>query len=581
MALKLPLLSRPIDTSNLSPTTVADAWAIQFNTALQSPSTLSKVLPLLFVTQVAPWWSDHLALTWDIRTLNSQAAILDLLQYAMSEGRLAAFSLKSATLIPTASDTLVYIQARYSFETDETIGTAIANLVSDDRGTWKAWTVATKLEDLKQYNADRSRLLVQDHIPGELVDVLVLGAGQSGLQVAAAIRTLGLSCIVIEQRKRIGDQWRQHYDFLKLHLSKWYAQFAYHPWPPETPFFPTRDNVADFLEDYAKSLNLRVMTSTVIQKADYNHLGYWTVALSGPHDSSGALRVKHLVLATGINGLRPLVPSIPGKEAFCGLAIHSSHYKNGEGWADKQAVVVGCGNSGHDIAHDLCNYGASVTMIQRNPTMVTHQVLTIPILGRLYNNTLPVETADDILESTPVNVARLLASIPPKVLNQDVVAVNEGLLKAGFRLKPPDRSTFIFERFGGHYLNSGTSNLIVDGKISIKSGIPITKFTPDGLQFEDGTHLPVDLVVFATGFDLRSMRDTALQLIGAEEGQNLKEVWGLDDEGNVRGAYRDSGHPNLWYFGGDFQGARYFSKPLALQILAAKLGILNRYQGGK
>ncbi|KZO92908.1 FAD/NAD(P)-binding domain-containing protein [Calocera viscosa TUFC12733] len=578
MALKLPFLANPMDTSILEPIEIADSWAQRFNNAL---GTVDGDLAQLLINHVAPWWSDRLALTWDIRTFNSVQEIRDLLQYAASCGRLSTVSLKSATLVPTATDNLIYVQATYKFETKEAINIAIVKLVPDARGNWKAWTIVTKLEDLKLHKEDRSRLLMPDVRPDKTVDALVIGGGQSGLQAAAALRTVGLSCLVVEQHERIGDHWRQHYDFLKLHVSKWYAQFAYHHWPTETPFFPTRDNVADFLEDYAKSTHLNVLTSTTVREAKYNSTGYWDVTLRGPNATSRSLWVNHLVLATGINGLRPLIPSIQGKESFHGMSMHSSVYKNGKAWARKRAVVIGCGSSGHDIAHDLHNYGASVTMIQRNPTMVTHEVLNIPMLRKLYNETLPVEVADDLQESTPIPVARLLASIPPKVLNKDVIAVNEGLVKAGFQLKTSDRSRIIFERFGGHYLNSGTSNLIVDGKIRIKSGIPIKSFTPSGLEFEDGTEMPADLIVFATGFDIHSMRNTAIELIGSEEGRSLKKVWGLDDEGNVRGAYRNSGHPNLWYFGGDFQGARYFSKILALQILAAKLGVLNRYQGGK
>ncbi|EJU03907.1 FAD/NADP-binding domain-containing protein [Dacryopinax primogenitus] len=601
MALKLPLLSKSIDTTQLVPTEIGADWATRFNTAIHAPSNRSNSLGEILVDDVAPWWTDHLSLTWDIRTFDSINKICDLLDYALAEGRLSDLRLQNATVHPTASDNLVYIQGTYDFETDTTLSIAIVKLVLDERtDTWKAWTVFTKLDDLKGHEENRSRLRVDGYTTGDHVDVLVLGAGQSGLQVGAALRTLGLSCLLIEQHARIGDQWRQHYDCLKLHLPKWYAQFAYHHWPAKTPLLPTRNDVADFLEEYAKTTHLNVMTSTTVQSAKYNLDGHWDVVLNFS-DSSKVLRFTHIVLATGINGLRPVMPIVPGLALFRGVAMHSSEYKNGQGWDGKKAIVVGCGNSGHDIARDLYNHGASVSMIQRNPTMVTHQALTNAKLGRLYNESIPVERADDLMESTAPPVATLLASIPPKVLNKEVTsAVNEGLIRAGFRLEPPDRSTFVFERSGGHYLNSGTSKLIVDGKIRVKSGIPVKCFTLNGLIFEDSTNLPADLVVFATGYDLHSMRDTAMALLGAEEGKSLKQAWGMDDEGNVRGTYRDSGHPNLWYFGGDFQGARYcesrvgvaavyegmldvlpVSKLLALQVLASKLCMLNRYQGGK
>lgn len=181
MTLELPLRSNPIDASNVGVVQIAESWATRLNVLqTQTPSSLTSAISELVVTQVAPWWSDHLALTWDIRTFNSSDAICDLLQYALLEGRLAPFTLQSADLIHTASDNLVYVQAVYSFGTEQAFCTAIVKLVPDEQAVWKAWTVATKLEDLKACREDRSRLLVPDIEPPQELEVLVLGAGQSG-----------------------------------------------------------------------------------------------------------------------------------------------------------------------------------------------------------------------------------------------------------------------------------------------------------------------------------------------------------------------------------------------------------------
>jgi len=132
-----------------------------------------------------------------------------------------------------------------------------------------------------------------------------------------------------------------------------------------------------------------------------------------------------------------------------------------------------------------------------------------------------------------------------------------------------------YKRGGGHYIDVGTSALIIDGKIAIKSGVPITSYTAGGVKFEDGTELKADLIVFATGFNKQSMADSARKIVGEEIGKRLKPVWGLDEEKHVRGVHRDSGHPRVWYCGGDLGMARYYSTILALQVKATQLGKLT------
>lgn len=112
----------------------------------------------------------------------------------------------------------------------------------------------------------------------------------------------------------------------------------------------------------------------------------------------------------------------------------------------------------------------------------------------------------------------------------------EGLDKAGFAQDrgPDDAGLFIkyFTRGGGYYIDVGASQLIADGKIKIKQGCEITSVLENGLQFDDGEVLEADEIVFATGY--LNMRTQASMIFGEEVGEKVKDVWGFDEEGEIR-----------------------------------------------
>jgi len=154
-----------------------------------------------------------------------------------------------------------------------------------------------------------------------------------------------------------------------------------------------------------------------------------------------------------------------------------------------------------------------------------------------------------------------------------------GRLKAvGFRLNfGPEGAgalPLFLNRGGGYYVDTGASQLIADKKIKLKVGGEIERFTSSGLKFTDGTILDVDVVVFATGFG--NAREIADEILEPEVAEQIKPVWGLDSEGEVRSVWRHSGHPQVYFAIGNFAMSRLYSHYLALQIKAQELGIYNR-----
>ena len=105
--------------------------------------------------------------------------------------------------------------------------------------------------------------------------------------------------------------------------------------------------------------------------------------------------------------------------------------------------------------------------------------------------------------------------------------------------------------------------MIIDGKIGLKSDSAIKEFTKTGLEFEDGSTLDTDVVVFATGFG--DYRDGFRNILSKDLGSKVKRIWGLDSSGEPRGAWRDIGVDNLWCMMGNLAMCRYHSRHVALR----------------
>lgn len=140
----------------------------------------------------------------------------------------------------------------------------------------------------------------------------------------------------------------------------------------------------------------------------------------------------------------------------------------------------------------------------------------------------------------------------------------------------PDDSGFFmkyFQRGGGYYIDVGCSQLIIDGKIAVKQGQGIRQMNAHSMTFDDGSEIPADEVVFATGYS--NMRDTCRRIFGEEIAGQVKDVWGFDEEGELRTMWRRTGMKGLWFMGGNLGLCRYYSRMLALQLVALERGVMG------
>ena len=192
----------------------------------------------------------------------------------------------------------------------------------------------------------------------------MIGGGQGAIGLGARLRQLGVPTIIAEKNERAGDSWRKRYKSLCLHDPVWYDHLPYLPFPDHWPVYTPKDKMGDWLESYTRIMELDYWPSSPCKSASYDDKkAEWTVVVERA-GKKVTLRPRHLVIATGMSGF-PEIPRFPGAETFKGKQHHSSQHTGGEGFAGKKCVVVGSNNSAHDIAADLWENGADVTLLQR------------------------------------------------------------------------------------------------------------------------------------------------------------------------------------------------------------------------
>ena len=391
------------------------------------------------------------------------------------------------------------------------------------------------------------------------------------------------TCLPIPLRAVLIVSLRYHQ--LVLHDPVWYDHLPYLPFPSHWPVFTPKDKLAEWFESYARILELNVWTQTNLESAQWDaKKRQWTVNLERKKPDGTVekrtLYPRHVIQATGHSG-EPSFPKIPGMETFAGDRLcHSSQFKGANSESvGKKAIVVGCCNSGHDIAQDFYEHGYDVTIVQRSSTYVMSSKAGLDVLlAGLYEEGGPdTEDADLMFMSLPNATLKRMHMDATKEISRRDADLLSGLEKAGFKLDsgPDDAGFFMkyFQRGGGYYIDVGASQLIIDGKIKIKQGQEITEVKPHGLLFADGTELEADEIIFATGYE--NMRGTARTIFGDEIADNIRDVWGFDEEGELRTMWRRTGHPGFWFFGGNLALCRYFSRMLALQIKALEEGIMK------
>jgi len=352
---------------------------------------------------------------------------------------------------------------------------------------------------------------------------IIVGAGPSGLAVAGCLKKLGHAHVLVDQADRVGSAWHNHYERLHLHTIRALSSLPHHSMPDDWPTYPSRAQVATYLQGYADALGLEPRLNTRVIKAS-RAAGKWHV-----ETDQGALVADNLVAASGYNRV-PNLPRWPGIESFAGPVVHSSAYKNGAHLSGKRVLVVGSGNSGAEIAVDLWEHGAQPAMSIRGPVHVVPRDL----------GGVPAQRVTLAMARFPARVADALSKPLRKLLIGD-------LSRWGIAT-PALGPLELLEKHGRvPLIDVGTVALIKQGSIVVYPDI--RSFTADAVELVDGRRVPVDAVVLATGYTAGLTRwidgvegvlnERGLPFVhGAESG--LGRLWFVGFRNPTTGALRES-----------------------------------------
>jgi cation diffusion facilitator CzcD-associated flavoprotein CzcO len=580
------------------PALIFHDWVMNFGDALEARDAAALADGFL----LDGFWKDFLSFTWEHRVFSGRNQI----RAAFAES-LAAIEPRSARIAEgrTAPRLLRragkwVIEGFFDFDTKWGRGTAFVRLLHNQAHPAhpQIWLMLTTLQELRGFEEkigrrrpsgneyamntcannwqdDRDqRRTFADRDP----EVLIVGAGHAGLILAARLGQLGVDTLVIDKTPRIGDVWRNRYHSLTLHNELTANHMPYMPFPEIWPTWLSKDRLAGWLESYAEAMELNVWTSTELLTSSYDEkTKTWTARVRQADGTERTLRCKHLVVAIGVSGSIPNIPKIPGLKDFRGEVKHSGEYTRGANYKGKRAIVIGTGNSAHDVAQDLHVNGAeAVWLYQRSPTCVVSLEPSAIKVFQVYSEGPSVDDMDLVTSSLPYPVLVDTYKFMTKRAAEDDRELLAALNKAGFETYYGVDETGFHMMYlrgeGGYYINVGCSELIIDGKVGVIQARDAAQFVEEGLRMQDGSVIPCDLVVLATGF--RNMQEGIRRLVGDGIADKVGPIWGFDQDYQMRGMWRRTPQDGFWVMGGALIDARLNSRFLALEIKASLEGLL-------
>lgn len=571
------------------PTAIFDAWLEAFAAAINDRS--SERVGDVLAEEVT--WRDFMAFDWDFSNRSGREAVAD--RIVESADRWNAHSFTSSEL-KEAHVVDGVIRAFYDFQTCDRRNRGYVVLVERD-GTFVATTLQTETLGLIDHPERIGALRPEGKVYGVVPErtrwsddrakerafieeepaVLVLGAGHNGLAIAARLKALGVTSVVIDREARVGDTWRKRYAALALHSSVFGDHLPYLSMPPTWTAHTPKDKWADWLESYATLLDLNVWTSTEYVSGDYDdEKQVWTIRLRRADGSIRVVHPRHFFVAGGMYGT-PRTPEIVGADTFTGEILHSDAFQDGANYAGKKTLVVGAAVSAHEIAHDLWEHGADVTMLQRSSTYVVSYEAYHKFWNRLFSEWMDYtnEIADQINYAVPYPRTDEINKQLVKDAAEHDRELHASLEAVGFNLDwGPDGTGILGSRAMGRdsfQIDIGASGLIADGRIHLKQGVEIVELRGDTAIFSDGTELAgLGLIVFATGY--AQFWDNIKPTLGSAAARIDKADRRADD-GEPANTWRRSAQPGLWFGSGFIRMARYYTKYSALLIKAIEEGI--------
>ena len=568
-------------------------WLQKFSQALNS----RKIEELQNCFSDDAHWRDLLSFTWSISPFEGGLAISEGLLAFQVDINADNFVLAHGRTEPRTITRLGVdvIEGIFTFETRFGKCEGVVRLLAEQPS--KAWIFLTTLFELKGYeekngvrrpsgeaysrNFGGSNWLDQRQLAQAFDDrdpqVLVVGGGQAGLAIAARLGQLEIDTLVVDKHKRIGDNWRKRYHSLALHNQIHVNHLPYMPFPPTWPKYIPKDMLANWFEAYAEALQINYWIDSEFISGTYDEQGErWKATIRRGKSGHRVMSPKHIIFANGVSGI-PYIPELPGLENFTGEVIHSHAFTHGGAFDGKNVMVLGTGNSGHDVAQDLHSHGVNTTIVQRGSTTVVSIDPSAKLNYALYDEGPPIDDCDLIasVATYPLVVKGYQLAVKKMAeLDKELI---ESLIQRGFKYDLGEDQTGhqmkYRRRGGGYYLDAGCSQLIIDGEIHLLQFDSVKEFTKTGIICKDGTETQFDALILATGY--YTQKELVKRLLGEKVADSVGEIWGIGTDGEMANMWKKTSQKGLWFMAGSLAQCRIYSKYLALQIKAIEENLLS------
>jgi putative flavoprotein involved in K+ transport len=305
-------------------------------------------------------------------------------------------------------------------------------------------------------------------------EAIVVGAGPAGLSAAAALQKRGFETIVLESSDAVGARWRSRYE--ELRLNSWRAMSNLHGYrmPRSYGRYPGRDDFVVYLERYVAHQRLRVRFNTKLVRVE-RASDLWRLETS----AQPAL-ARYVVIATDWDAV-PVLPDWPGRDSFVPELIHSSEFRSGRRYADRDVLVVGFGNSGIDIAGHLIAAVARVRVSMRTPPNLARR----EILG------LPGQPLAVVADHVPARLADSTFSFTQRMLFGD-------LTRFGIPRARDGVYTNFYRRLRSPAIDDGFIAALKQGRTQVVA--EVRRLDGPEVVLADGRRLRSDAVICATGY---------------------------------------------------------------------------------
>ncbi len=372
----------------------------------------------------------------------------------------------------------------------------------------------------------------------ETRELVIVGAGSAGLATGALLRRSGVEPVLLECGPEPGAAWRERYDRLRLHTPRLLSGLPGRRIPRRFGRWVSRDDLLEYLRDYADAEQLDVRTGTRVERIEQDG-GAWRV-----ETSQGSLHAQTVILATGYNG-SPFIPDWPGRANFSGELVHSSEYRNPQPYRGRDVLVVGAGNSGAEIATDVADGGASRSRLSvRTPPQILRRATAgIPaqLVGIAFRR-VPLSWVD------PISKAQRRLSIPD-LAAQGLPRPEVGVL------------TSFITTGTTPVLDVGIVDAVRRGRVEIVAAVE--RFDGNEVVLADGSHIDPDVVIAATGF--RAGIDELVGHLGVLDARGLPVA--TDGEPALPGLWFVGYKPTL---GGQLREGSIAARHVAAAVLASR-----------